>query len=81
MTLYVSVFVYRQPKGTCRMLWPSPRRLDRVELTCTCRATVLWFVPVIFLYCCRIDQKGNNCQTHKSGRRVVKFLETIKRQL
>lgn len=65
------------------MLWPPPKRLDTVELMCTCRATVVWRFPFMFLYCCRIDHKGGNCQRsrHRFGRRVVKFLEAFTRQL
>lgn len=65
------------------MLWPPPKRWDEVELACTCRAIVVWRMPVMFLFFCRIDQKGTDCQrsTHKFGGRVIKFLETITRQL
>ena len=39
------------------MVWPAPRKSERVELVCTCHTTVLWRVPRMFLYSVRINQK------------------------
>lgn len=61
------------------MLWPPPKKSERVKLICTCYATVVWRVPIMFLYCVHIDEKGDACARsgHIPGRRVMRFLEAI----
>jgi hypothetical protein len=61
------------------MLWPAPKRSERVGLECTCQATVVWHVPFMFLYAIRIDQKGRDCMraTHVSFRPALTFLEAM----
>ena len=39
------------------MIWPAPRKSERVELVCTCHTTILWRIPLMFLYSVRINQK------------------------
>ena len=64
------------------MLWPAPTKSERVELACTCHATVVWRVPLVFLYFVRINQKGRDCARsgHVVGRRTLTFLEAITRR-
>lgn len=61
------------------MLWPPPKSSERVGLVCACRATVVWRVPVMFLYRVRIDEKACDCKRsgHVPGRRMMRFLEAI----
>jgi hypothetical protein len=69
--------------GLRDMIWPAPRKSERVELVCTCHTTVAWRIPLMFLYSVRINQKGRNCARlrHVNGRRVFTFLEAIARRV
>ncbi len=65
------------------MLWPPPKQSEQVELLCACRATVVWRVPVMFLYRVRIYEKGGHCTRsgHIPGRRMMRFLEAVTRRV
>ena len=61
------------------MLWPPPTRGERVALRCACRATIVWHLPVVFIYYIRFDQRDHGCirAGHAPGRRTVVGLEAI----
>jgi hypothetical protein len=61
------------------MLWPPPIRGERVMLTCACQATVVWRVPLVFVYYLHVAQKGHGCVSvgHVSGKRIFAALEAV----
>jgi hypothetical protein len=61
------------------MLWPPPVRGESVTLRCACRATILWRLPLAFLYSVRIVQRESGCtrSRHILGKRTFTALETI----
>ena len=61
------------------MLWPPPVRGESVTLRCACRGTILWRLPLAFLYCVRIVQRASGCtrSRHILGKRTFTALETI----
>jgi hypothetical protein len=65
------------------MLWPLPTRGAHVKLACTCQATVVWWVPVVFAYRVRIDWKGGDCGRvwHVPGQRVFTWFESMTHRL
>ena len=61
------------------MLWPPPARGERVALRCACRATILWRLPVAFIYFVRITHPDQQCGNagHAPGTRTFVALERI----
>lgn len=61
------------------MLWPPARRGERITLACGCSATVVWRMPVMFIYRVRIDHTGSDCVAarHIPRRRLFAGLEAI----
>jgi hypothetical protein len=61
------------------MLWPPPARGERVVLRCSCRATILWRLPVVFIYLIRFTHHDHGCSDagHAPGRRALVALERI----
>jgi hypothetical protein len=61
------------------VIWPAPSRGEGVVLKCACRGTVLWHLPLIFVYRIRIVTRGDGCphRAHVSGSRPFVRLETI----
>ena len=61
------------------MLWPPPARGERVALRCACRATILWRLPLAFLYRVRIVQRDSRCtrSRHILDKQTFVALETI----
>jgi hypothetical protein len=61
------------------MLWPPPRRGERVTLACRCRATVLWRVPPLFVYYIQFGEKDPGCRyvRHLPGKRKLVTLEAL----
>jgi hypothetical protein len=63
------------------MLWPPPTRGERVALACGCgcRATVIWRVPLLFIYSIRFVEKDPGCRDarHLNGKRKLVTLESL----
>ena len=61
------------------MLWPPPARGERVALRCSCRATILWRLPIAFIYYIRFAHQNHGCSKagHAPGKRAFVALERI----
>ena len=61
------------------MIWPTPSRGERVVLPCACHATVVWRVPLLFVYRIGLVNKGIGCSRagHVSGKQLFVTLEGI----
>jgi hypothetical protein len=61
------------------MLWPPPTRGERVALACGCRATVLWRVPLLFVYYIQFAERHPACRhvRHLPGKRKIVTLESL----
>ena len=60
------------------MLWPPPKRGERVKLACGCAATVTVAMPVVFMYLVRIWIPEKRChRSHRMGAVRLVGLETL----
>ncbi len=59
------------------MLWPAPRRGERVIMTCGCEATIKFGIPIVHLYILHLDQKAPGCSwpSHSPGQLMLLGLE------
>jgi hypothetical protein len=61
------------------MLWPAPRRGERITLACGCEASIRWRIPIAFLFGVQIDRKARGCERmgHVRGRCGIMRLESM----
>ena len=61
------------------VLWPAPKRGERVRLACGCAATVMLPMPIVFIYRVAIDDAAPDCRhSHRHGGKCFVRLERLK---